>query len=362
MGSELNVTVGALLLGVLVTAVGYGITTMQTYMYIGRFPKDPWLSKSTVWSLFALDTAHVTLSWHMIYYYLILNFDNRDALKDSVWSFDITIVLTAVITVIVHCFYARRVFILGGGNWIITVLILMLSVIRLVFGCIVSVKIFQLKDLEVLPEKITPEVGVGLGAGTLADCIITGTLVYYLRKHKSGFNNIDTFLDKITYWTVNNGMLTSIVGLVVILTFSTMPTNMVYLSVHLLLSKLYANSLLATLNFRASHRGRGVDTDATSYPMSTNVNIRRSDAHRASSIGFSSDGKTNQQTLSSAVRTGPMVHIVTTTTTDHDFPSTGFGKEGRHKDGPYRHADYNFNESNSSGSTPTMSVESPHIV
>lgn len=47
---------------------------------------------------------------------------------------------------------------------------------------------FQLKDLEVLPTKITPEVGVGLGAGTLADCIITGTLVYYLRKHKSGFN------------------------------------------------------------------------------------------------------------------------------------------------------------------------------
>ena len=33
----------------------------------------------------ALDTVHVTLSWHMIYYYLILNFDNRDALEDSVW-------------------------------------------------------------------------------------------------------------------------------------------------------------------------------------------------------------------------------------------------------------------------------------
>lgn len=33
----------------------------------------------------ALDTAHVTLSWHMIYYYLILNFDYRPALEDSVW-------------------------------------------------------------------------------------------------------------------------------------------------------------------------------------------------------------------------------------------------------------------------------------
>ena len=51
---------------------------------------------------------------------------------------------------------------------------------------------FQLKDLEVLPTKITPEVGIGLGAGTLADCIITGSLVYYLRKHKSGFNKYVT--------------------------------------------------------------------------------------------------------------------------------------------------------------------------
>ncbi|KAI1795263.1 hypothetical protein LXA43DRAFT_1090915 [Ganoderma leucocontextum] len=360
MGSDLTVTVGALLLGVLVTAVGYGITTMQTYMYIGRFPKDPWPIKWTVWSLFALDTAHVTLSWHMIYYYLILNFDHRAALEDSVWSFDITVILTAVITVVVHCFYARRVFILGGGNWLITIVILSLSLIRLVFGCIVSVKIFQLKNLELLPEKITPQVGVGLGAGTLADCIITGSLVYYLRSHKSGFNDIDTFLDKITYWTVNNGMLTSIVGLVVILTFSTMPTNMVYLSVHLLLSKLYANSLLATLNFRAAHRGRGIDTEGSSYPMSTNFDIRHSTVPRAS-IGFTSDGKPNQQTFSSTVRTGPMVHIVTTTTTDHDYPPTsGFGKEGPHRDGRFRHADYDT-EANSSRSTPTVTVDSPHV-
>ena len=63
MGPSLNLTVGALLLGVLFTAVcviilylldvrpqvaqsipissGFGITTMQTYLYMTRFPKDP---------------------------------------------------------------------------------------------------------------------------------------------------------------------------------------------------------------------------------------------------------------------------------------------------------------------------------
>ena len=47
---------------------------------------------------------------------------------------------------------------------------------------------FQLKNLQLLPQKISALVGTGLGAGTLADCIITGALVYFLRRHKSGFN------------------------------------------------------------------------------------------------------------------------------------------------------------------------------
>ncbi|KAI0669096.1 hypothetical protein C8Q78DRAFT_230474 [Trametes maxima] len=192
MGSDLNETVGALLIGVLVTAVGYGITTMQTYLYMNRFPKDPWYIRWTVWSLLLLDTTHIMLSWHMTYYYLILNFDNRPALDDSVWSFNITVVVTAVITVIVHCFYARRVYILGNQNSFLTIIILALSLIRLICGTIVTVKIFILQKLALLPIKIPAEVGTGLGAGTLADCIITGSLVYFLRGHKSGFNQLLT--------------------------------------------------------------------------------------------------------------------------------------------------------------------------
>ncbi|KAI0739554.1 hypothetical protein C8Q80DRAFT_187908 [Daedaleopsis nitida] len=211
MSTDLNKTVGALLLGVLVTAVGYGITTMQTYLYMSRFPKDSLLIRWTVWSLLALDTTHVMLSWHMLYYYLINNFDNRPALADSVWSFNITVVITAIITVIVHCFYARRVYIcacssnprqdlayshllatVSGGVRSLVVVILSLSVVRIVCGIIVMVKLFILKNFELLPKKITAEVGSGLGAGTLADILITVSLVVMLRRHKSGFNPFST--------------------------------------------------------------------------------------------------------------------------------------------------------------------------
>ncbi|KAI0753761.1 hypothetical protein C8Q74DRAFT_1373701 [Fomes fomentarius] len=268
---NLNVTVGALLIGCLITAVGYGVTTLQTYMYTSRFPRDPAYLKIIVSVLFILDTAHVALSWHAIYHYLVLNFGNYEALKNSVWSFNVTIILTTIITVIVHCFFARRVYILGNGNWFLTSLIIVLSIVRMIFGCYVSAQIFILKNLETLPFTLSPYVGTGLSAGTLADFIVTGSLVYYLRRHKTGFMYVPDprpmqmliVADKIVFWTLNNGFLTSIVGLTVIVTFSTMPKNMVFLAVHLFLSKLYANSLLGTLNFRKTHAGRGLYDDPT---------------------------------------------------------------------------------------------------
>ncbi|CDO69414.1 hypothetical protein BN946_scf184791.g9 [Trametes cinnabarina] len=373
--SDLNVTVGALLIGVLVTAVydlsrpsvthksranpfecsGFGITTLQTYMYMNRFPKDPWYIHWTVWSLLVLDTSHIILSWHMTYYYLIINFNNPPALDNSVWSFNITVVVTAVITVIVHCFYARRVFILGNRSWTLVVLILSLSMVRLICGCIVTAKIFVLKKLALLPIKIPAEVGTGLGAGTLADIIITSSLVYFLHGHKSGFNNryvlqLDTTLDKIIYWTVNNGLLTSVVGLVVIVTFSVMPDNMVFLGVHLLLSKLYANSLLATLNFRQAQRGRGLDTEGNSainvtstYGRSprSRTTIQFSDMNSTTSskgqsqvrdlvgeVAIAADGSTDASVTHAQgqVTTAPIVHVMTTTTTDVDYPLEDMSK------------------------------------
>ncbi|OSC97545.1 hypothetical protein PYCCODRAFT_1440062 [Trametes coccinea BRFM310] len=324
--SDLNVTVGALLVGVLVTAVGYGITTLQTYMYMNRFPKDPWYIRWTVWSLLILDTSHIVLSWHMTYYYLIINFNNPPALDNSVWSFNITVVVTAVITVIVHCFYARRVFILGNRNWILVALILSLSMVRLICGSIVTAKIFVLKKLALLPIKIPAEVGTGLGAGTLADIIITSSLVYFLREHKSGFNHrLDSTLDKIIYWTVNNGLLTSVVGLVVIVTFSVMPDNMVFLGVHLLLSKLYANSLLATLNFRQAQRGRGLDTDGTSA-INVDSTFGRSPRSRTT-IQFSDVNSSKGQSHGQiSTVNAPVVHVMTTTTTDVDYPLEDMSK------------------------------------
>ncbi|KAH9856084.1 hypothetical protein C2E23DRAFT_502252 [Lenzites betulinus] len=286
MDNNLDRTVGALLIGALVTAVGYGVTTTQSYMYSSLFPKDPGFIRWTVWTLFALDTVHIACSWHMVYHYLVRNFNNNSALEEAVWSFSATIVVTAVITVIVHCFYARRIFILGRRKWYIPSIVLALSLLRLVFGLLASAQIIRYKTYHVIQHKTVETVVIGLGAGTVADCIITASLVYLLRAHKSQMSpSLNTILARITYWTVNNGLLTCIVEVAFLVTqFSPIEPNMVFIALHFLLSKLYANSLLATLNSREVHRsGHGVDTAEQHSAMV----MAGTSIFRASSMRFS---------------------------------------------------------------------------
>ncbi|GBE87206.1 hypothetical protein SCP_1004530 [Sparassis crispa] len=112
-------------------------------------------------------------------------------------------------------------------------------------------------------------------------------------------SHTDNIVDRITFWTVNNGVLTGVVGLTVIITMLTMPDNMIYLAWHLLLSKLYANALLATLNFRRVNRGRGLEEDDEQIQLS----VRR---HDSTALQFT--------TKDSVI--APVVHVVTTTMTD----------------------------------------------
>ncbi|EPS95736.1 hypothetical protein FOMPIDRAFT_1053912 [Fomitopsis schrenkii] len=263
MTGDKNDTIGALLIATLITAVGYGVTSMQTYQWYRAFPHDPPLIRWVVSSVCLLDTLHMILIMHMIYYYLVTNYDNPSALTESVWSWDLVPQVSVLVT------YSDAVRTAYSPPHSFYQLIHPSSLLPRDLP-VVTIRLLIIRRFTGLPHEIAALVGTGMGAGTLADWIITVSLVVLLRRKKTNFNQTDSLIDKLTYWTVNNGP--SVVGLAVIITFVTMPYNMIYMALHPLLSKLYANSLLATLNFRSIHRdevSRDVDgmNDAIRFPM-----------------------------------------------------------------------------------------------
>ncbi|PCH44978.1 hypothetical protein WOLCODRAFT_77569 [Wolfiporia cocos MD-104 SS10] len=88
---ELDETYGAVLVGAFVSAVLYGVTNAQVFVYFRENTNDKLIYKLAVsWLWYELlDTLHVALGIHMVYFYLITNFSDRSQLAIIVWSFKV---------------------------------------------------------------------------------------------------------------------------------------------------------------------------------------------------------------------------------------------------------------------------------
>jgi len=87
-------------------------------------------------------------------------------------------------------------------------------------------------------------------SATVADVLITGTLVINLSKRKTGFAATDDAISKIIRMTVQTGMITALFAIGDVIFFMTLKSawNFIW---DLALTKIYANCLLSTLNARA---------------------------------------------------------------------------------------------------------------
>jgi len=70
----------------------------------------------------------------------------------------------------------------------------------------------------------------------------------------------------MTLYAINTGGLTSAFSATTLILYDIMPHNFIFMSTYFVLSKLYVNSFLATLNTRKVVRGRGTDNEETTMP------------------------------------------------------------------------------------------------
>lgn len=77
---------GPILIGGLVSAALYGITTLQTYVYFMHYVEDASTKKFLVAAVWVLDTLHVSLTCHILYYYMITNYGVPTSLEYNIWS------------------------------------------------------------------------------------------------------------------------------------------------------------------------------------------------------------------------------------------------------------------------------------
>ncbi|KAF8154736.1 hypothetical protein B0H34DRAFT_799487 [Crassisporium funariophilum] len=271
-------TLGSLLVGGLLAMALWGITCVQTYNYFLSCTGDRLYLKSMVAFLWVLDTFDSALNGHILYYYMVSNYANPLAMFTPVWSVIIHVAITTISNFVIRAMFISRVFRLSNRNYWLTGWILATSFSDLVVGIVITVKAFGIAsylELNTLSSLLYTTFALGTGS----DLSLAVALCWLLRQQRTGFRRTDSLIKVLMMYTVNTGMIVAIDAALGMIMYIVMPNNFIFLGFYLLLSKLYVNAYLATLNARENLRER--KDDMVSIHLSQISQSRRYDVENS---------------------------------------------------------------------------------
>jgi hypothetical protein len=260
LGVDFNSTLGPLLVGFGFSCVIFGILSMQAFTYFQRFPNDLHAYKALVASLWLLELFDQIVIGHAAYTYVISDFGNIMAIitHKIVWSLVIQVLIGSFVGMIVKTCFAMRVWRFSAHNMIITGTILILVATTFALAVAYTVKTIALTSiLEVDSVKIYGTAALATGVAT--DAITASALCYFLHKLRTGHKTSDGLINALTIYAINTGALTSAISLTTLLLYNLQQHAFYFMASYFCLGKVYAISLLCTLNTRKTVRGRGTD-------------------------------------------------------------------------------------------------------
>jgi len=266
-------TFGALYSGSIVSTVLFGFTTNQAYIYYKQYFKtDGARTQILVGILWFLDVFQVALIVHMSWTYLVAGYDSPPALSALVWSLAIELSITVLATFIVRCFYSMQLWRLSNRRMCIIGPAMMFATGQLVLGILTTVHMLVDPSIAtVTTEYFQWLLGAKCIVSVLADCVITAATCYYLHASRTGFTKTNDLINLLSIYTINRGVLAMVWEAIVMVTFLTMKTNLIFAALHLMLGKLHTASLYALLNHRDTLRVRSPD-EANSF---THVDLNK---------------------------------------------------------------------------------------
>ncbi|ETW75679.1 hypothetical protein HETIRDRAFT_106358 [Heterobasidion irregulare TC 32-1] len=278
---------GPTLIGAFLNLILFGTFLVQASFYFSTHKRDHQRFRIFVAALVLLETVNSVFAMYYSYDRLVNNFGNMGAQAVSNWAFGIgpltnvskpywpppalpriqpnpIAALQGLIALAVQTFFAWRIQVLTHSTWIVAGIV-SLSVIScrecaarptsLRSFPFAATAIFLVAAILVPSPTVSaaqifrPVVITWLVASAAADTLISGVLVTYLRRHRTGFPDTDDVVNKLIRLTVQTGAITSIWAIADLAVYLGDPTAH-HLIFNLALAKLYSNSLLSSLNAR----------------------------------------------------------------------------------------------------------------
>jgi len=264
---DIQKTFGALLVGGFIAATFSGVTTVQACIYSKLFPTDHPFLKFLVLLIWSFDTLHTFFVGATIWDYLIAHFGEAAWIDYISTHLALTIAFTAMLTLVVHFFFIYRIHRLSMSNWFLTIPLSALACARVGFAFLTTSKMIDLRSFKGFVENYTWSFTTGLSISSLVDLLITACLCYLLMRSQKHATKLNHVLDKLMLYTFENCALTTVITIATLICWLVMHHNLIFMGLHFIICKFYANSLLATLNQRKGLQNYRAPDNVVSLPV-----------------------------------------------------------------------------------------------
>ncbi|KAF9032081.1 hypothetical protein BDP27DRAFT_842724 [Rhodocollybia butyracea] len=267
MVNPLAPTYGIWLVSLWIATMLYGVGVLQTWLYFHWYSNDHWGVKLTVVFLLLSETLQISCLFGETYVAFVNNFGDKNAIFFVSWLDTTQLLVGFLSAFIVQMYFAWCIFLLNRKQKIVTLLIVVLALTQIGAGLAQAIKAAIIGSL--LQIDAIKTVIICQSAATLAcDTVITLALYLALRSKRSEMKRTNTLLQKLMLNGINRGALTTIAAAVNIILFLALPGTLYFILCLLTSSKLYMNSMLATLNTR-QHMIQSASHSASIEPWSS---------------------------------------------------------------------------------------------
>lgn len=251
----LDTTLGAILIGSIVSMFFFGIVTLQAHQYFTSFPDDRWRMKALVGAVWILELAHTTVVGYTTYHTTITLYGEPQRVA-RLAELGIIIIIGGLITLCTQSFFALRLYtILPKPYYCIGALCIFFSAARYAGSLFLAYQVITTASVTLYQTQWKWLITTLLTGGAALDLFIAvSTFSYLLKKRKTVFQRSRRLIDYLIAYSIRTGLLTSVTAAVMLICFQLMPSNFVWVGIYIFLGKLYSNSLYSALNSRKKLR------------------------------------------------------------------------------------------------------------
>jgi len=240
----------------------YGMTITQAYQYYTNYGSDRIPLKAFVGVILTLESLHLALACHYVYFYLIQHYGETEHLLRIVWSIFLSGRIGFVVAWLVNMFYVRRIYLLSSRNPWLSIFIAALATVRPAFGFVGSSFVSSYPEWAAFSKHAHSFFIAGLSVGLAGDFLIAFTVSYYLLKARdTSIPSTRNIVNLLLWYTINTTAILTFFAVFELVFLVVQPNTLAFFGFFQVQIQLYANCFLTTLNARKSlHRETPVVT------------------------------------------------------------------------------------------------------